>query len=330
MRAQTAGPGAPQSDSIQLRRAALTVGWRIAVACAVMVLAVIVAAAIYMLYLSHHPDISASDPSSPRVYVESNDMLKAMAVAGFAGIMAAGAIGWLSARSAIRPLGRALALQRRFVQDASHELRTPLTILDARVQLAQNKVEPGTDAARLLGQIRSDTATLSATVQELLLAATGDSGAGAEELQVNGAVDAVTSDLQDLAGLREVSLLVRHDAEARVRMQPNSLRRAVLGLLDNALNHTPAGGHVTVTTAVHGREAVITVADTGPGISGIDQARVFDRFARATQPAPGGQRSYGLGLALVREIAVAAGGRIEIGSTGADGTVMVLTLPLAP
>jgi two-component system OmpR family sensor kinase len=330
MSAPSSGPGAPVSDSVQLRRAALTVGWRIAVACAVMVLAVIVAAALYMLYLSQHPGAAASDPSSARVYVESNDMLKAMAVAGFAGILAAGAIGWLSARNAIRPLGRALALQRRFVQDASHELRTPLTILDARVQLAQHKVVAGTDAATLLAQIRQDTAALSATVQELLLAATGDSGAGTPvPVEVNDVVDAVAADLQDLAGSREVSLVVRHDAAARVRIQPNSLRRAVLGLLDNALNHTPAGGHVTVTTAAHGRETVITVADTGPGISGIDQARVFDRFARTTVPAPGRQRSYGLGLALVREIAVAAGGRIEISSTGAKGTVMELTLPMA-
>ncbi|ALE06972.1 hypothetical protein AL755_18410 [Arthrobacter sp. ERGS1:01] len=321
---------APDADSVQLRRAALTVGVRITVACAVMVLAVIVAAAIYMLYLSHHPDVSSSDPASPRVYVESNDMLKAMAVAGLAGILAAGAIGWLSARNAIRPLGRALALQRRFVQDASHELRTPLTILDARVQLAQHRVSPGTDAAALLAQIRQDTEALSATVQELLLAATGGADAvPAELVDVSQVVDAVTAGLQDLAGNRGVSLSTAHDAAPPVMIQANSLRRAVLGLVDNALNHTPEGGRITVTTAARGGEAVIAVADTGTGISGIDRGRVFDRFARTTEPAAGGRRSYGLGLALVREIAVAAGGSIEIRSTGPDGTVMELTLPAA-
>ncbi len=71
------------------------------------------------------------------------------------------------------------------------------------------------------------------------------------------------------------------------------------------------------------------MADTGTGISGIDQDRVFDRFAHTTHPAPGGRRSYGLGLALVREIAVAAGGRVEISSTGPGGTTMELTLPAA-
>jgi two-component system, OmpR family, sensor kinase len=318
------------SDEAQLRRAALTVGLRLSAACAVMVLLIIVAAAIYMLYLSHHPDAAASDHSSARVYVESNDMLKAMALAGLAGVVVAGAIGWVSSRNAIRPLGRALELQRRFVQDASHELRTPLTILDARVQLAQQKVAAGKDAAGLLAQIRQDTSALSATVQELLLAATGASEAqSADAIDITAVVDAVAADLQDLAGAKGVSLNAVNDGGHFVRIESNSLRRAVLGLVDNALNHTPDGGHITVTTARNGGNAVITVTDTGGGISGIDRARVFDRFARTTEAAPGSRRSYGLGLALVREIAVAAGGSIQISSTGPDGTVMELTLPTA-
>jgi len=321
------------ADSIELRRAARSVGLRIAVACSVMVVAVIVAAALYMLYLSTHPAAPVTDQSSARIYVESNDMLKAMVLAGFAGIVAAGAIGWLSARNAIRPLGRALTLQRRFIQDASHELRTPLTILDARVQLAQHKVEAGTETAMLLAQVRADTAALTATVQELLLAATaGTSGTDSmvEEVEVNSMVDTVTDDLADLATSRGITLKAMHDGEPQVLIQPNSLRRAILGLVDNALNHTPEGGQVTIASTIRGRDAVITVQDTGTGIAGIDQSRVFERFARSSEPVAGGRRSYGLGLALVREIVTAAGGRIEIRSTGPEGTAMALTLPLAP
>ncbi|MGP9500933.1 sensor histidine kinase [Specibacter sp. AOP5-B1-6] len=317
------------ADTPQLRRAALTVGLRIAVAIALMVVAVIIAASLYLLYLSHHPDVAAADTSA-RVYVESNDMIKAMVVAGLAGILAAGAIGWLSARSAIRPLGRALELQRRFVQDASHELRTPLTILDSRVQLAEQKVEPGSDAARLLGQIRQDTTALSATVQELLLAATGEADPAAEPLGVGAVVDQVTAGLQTLAASRGIQLQSTREGTPQVRIQANSLRRAVLGLLDNALNHTPEGGRVTVATMRNGRRVLITVSDTGSGIVGIDPARVFDRFAHTTMPSAGGRRSHGLGLARVREIAVSAGGSIEIAATGPAGTTMVLTLPASP
>lgn len=317
----------PQTDSPQLRRAAITVGLRIAVAIAVMVVAVIIATSLYMLYVSHHPEAAAADTSA-RVYVESNDMLKAMVFAGFAGILAAGAIGWLSARSAIRPLGKALELQRRFVQDASHELRTPLTILDTRVQLAEHKVEPGSDAARLLAQIRQDTAALTATVQELLLAATGESNTPAELLSVDAVVEEVLADMQDLATERGIHLATKYDGDTRVRIQPNSLRRAVLGLVDNALNHTPEGGTITVAARRDRHKVLITVKDTGTGITGIDPARVFDRFAHSSA-ATGGRRSYGLGLALVREIAVTAGGSINVDATGPDGTSMTLMLPAA-
>lgn len=329
MTAMRGRPATAQSaDSPALRRAALTVGIRIAAAIALMVVAVIIAAAAYMLYLSHQPDVAASDTSA-RVYVESNDMLKAMVLAGFAGILAAGAIGWLSARSAIRPLGRALELQRRFVQEASHELRTPLTILDARIQLAEAKVQPGSDAARILGQVRQDTAALSATVQELLLAATAGTEASADPISISPVVQEAAASLRDVAVSRGVQLETTHDGGPRVRIQANSLRRAVLGLVDNALNHTPEGGRITVAVAQSGRSVAITVHDTGGGITGIEPSRVFDRFAHSTDPAAGGRRSYGLGLALVREIAVAAGGTIEVAATGPGGTTMVLTLPAA-
>lgn len=325
----TRAPRASSPDAVQLRRAALAVGVRIAAACAVMVLAVTVAAAIYMLNLSQHPELSAAEAAPAHVYLETSDMLEAMVIAGLGGVLAAGAVGWLSSTNAIRPLGQALELQRRFVQDASHELRTPLAILDARIQLAQHKTTPGSDTARLLDQIRLDTAALTDTVQELLLAATGGNSAEPPEpVDIDPVIDALAADLQDQAASRKISLLTLHDVSPRVRINPHTLRRAVLGLVDNALNHTPEGGTITVTTSKHGREAIITVADTGEGISGIDRERVFDRFARTTQPvAAGGRRSYGLGLALVREIAVAAGGSIEIGSTGPDGTVMTMTLP---
>ncbi len=333
-----AAPPAASADSPQLRRAAVTVGLRIAVAAALMVVLVIIAAALYMLYLSHHPDAAAAN-AADRVYVESNDMLKAMALAGFAGILAAGAIGWLSARSAIRPVGRALEMQRRFVQDASHELRTPLAILDARVQLAELKVEPGSDAARILAQVRQDTASLTDTVQELLLAATGDAGDPAEPLTAGPVVAQAVAGLQDLAASRGISLAagdgsagdacIGDDGGPRVCIAANSLRRAVLGLVDNALNHTPAGGSVTVAVAQSGRWVSVTVADTGSGITGIEPSRVFDRFAHSSEAPAGGRRSYGLGLALVREIATAAGGTVEVTGTGPSGTTMTLTLPSA-
>jgi two-component system OmpR family sensor kinase len=72
------------------------------------------------------------------------------------------------------------------------------------------------------------------------------------------------------------------------------------------------------------------VADTGSGITGVDPDRIFDRFVRTSGPdGAQGKRSFGIGLALVREIASAAGGTVEIARTGPEGTTMKLALPLA-
>jgi len=99
---------------------------------------------------------------------------------------------------------------------------------------------------------------------------------------------------------------------------------------DNALAHTPPGGRVSIMTSIEQKRAVITVADSGTGITGVDQARIFDRFVRTAGTGTSqGQRSFGIGLALVREIAVAAGGTVKVAVTGDEGTAMKLTLPLS-
>ncbi|MFI5084588.1 MAG: sensor histidine kinase [Actinomycetales bacterium] len=314
-------------DRSALKTAALKVGVRIAVVCAVMVVALTLAAALFLLQQARHPDPGGT-AGAVRVFVDYNDVLKAMILAGAGGIVLAGVAGWLSARSAIRPLADALAMQRRFVQDASHELRTPLTILDARIQLAQRQVPDGSELAGLLDQVRRDTGALTATVEELLLAATAGAPArAAEPVDAAGVAASAVADLRQTATDRGVSLNFSGAGEARTRIAENSLRRAVLALLDNALSHTPGGGQVSVATARQGARVVLTVADTGPGISGVDRERIFERFARSATPASSGQRSFGIGLALVREIAVNAGGTVEVSATGPSGTTMTLSLP---
>jgi signal transduction histidine kinase len=75
---------------------------------------------------------------------------------------------------------------------------------------------------------------------------------------------------------------------------------------------------------------VIAVTDTGTGITGVDQARIFERFVRSPRADESGpQTSFGIGLALVRDIAMGARGSVEVAQTGPQGTVMTIRLPLA-
>jgi len=319
------------ADQSTLRKASLKVAVRISVAFAIMVLCLLAAAAVYLMNKLANPELPPAAAGTSYAYLDSRDLLEAMIIAGVAGIAFAGLVGWLSARSAIRPLGEALARQRRFVQDASHELRTPLAILDTRIQLAQRSADPDSPPGRALARIREDAATLTGIVNELLLAATAAApDPTAEPVDLADVAATVAESLQQLAAAKDVRLDFAADARPRARIEPNALRRAVLALADNALAHTPPGGRVTISTGARQERAVITVTDTGSGITGVDQDRIFDRFVRTARPdgAPG-PRSFGIGLSLVREISMAAGGTVEVARTGADGTVMTLALPLA-
>ncbi|HAP90783.1 MAG TPA: sensor histidine kinase [Arthrobacter bacterium] len=325
------GPSA-DPDQATLRKASLGIAVRISAACAVMVVCLLAGAAIYLTNQLSRPELPGTAGSAADyTYLDYKDLLKALVIAGAAGILFAGVIGWLSARSAIRPLGEAMALQRRFVQDASHELRTPLAILDARIQLAQRDAPPGSKPGLALARIREDTSTLTSIVNELLLAATGGAAeTPADPLDIAEVTAAVADSVREIAQDLDIGIAVTHDGQALARINANSLRRAVLALADNALAHTPPGGTITLATAVRQRSAVITVTDTGSGITGVERDRIFERFVRTPRPdGARGQRSFGIGLALVRDVATAAGGTVEIAGTGPDGTTMQIRLPLA-
>jgi signal transduction histidine kinase len=197
------------------------------------------------------------------------------------------------------------------------------------VQLAQREAAPDSKPAKTLARIREDTAALTSIVNELLLAATGAAQEPpAEPTDLADVAVSVAEGMQQIARNQGVSIVARTEVRPLARIDEGSLRRAVLALADNALAHTPSGGAITITTALERHQAVITVSDTGTGIDGVDQARIFERFVR-THGWHGTRRSFGIGLALVRDIVSSAGGTVEIARTGPDGTTMRIALPPA-
>ena len=107
------------------------------------------------------------------------------------------------------------------------------------------------------------------------------------------------------------------------------MRRAVTALLDNAIRH--AASEVRVTTSAVGGEVVVDVADDGPGIAPELASTVFTRFATSRdEDSPGGRRRYGLGLALVSDIAARHGGSVSVLDNGHPGATMRIRLPARP
>jgi len=307
------------------------VGWQLAIVTAVVVVVVL---AVGGTYIALHAGPVPGRDGEPRVRIslEVADLLQLLILGGVAGIVLAGTVGALSARRAVKPLGATLELQRRFAQDVSHELRTPLTVLDARLQLLQQRAGPGHAFSADLDALRRDSIRLASVIDDLLSTVDGrlppETGQPAD---ADDLAQEVVRELEVLAAKRGVAL--RHvpaDGPLAVPVAEVAVRRILTGLIDNAMKYTPAGGTVTVTTGRRGEAACLTVTDTGSGISGIEPHRIFDRHAHGDAGQAGTPRSTGIGLSLAREMVARAGGHIGVLATGEGGTSLYVELPLSP
>jgi signal transduction histidine kinase len=264
-------------------------------------------------------------------HAERARLIEAMLLATGLGVVLATGVGaWLGHR-AVQPMATALAVQRRFVSDASHELRTPLTLLSTRAQLLRRRLNQGADTGTLRGDADGlvvDASRLATILEDLLIAA--DPGAVAPTSAVNlvSLAEQAAEAAQATAGDQAVTIGCEHNAPAVwVLGTEGGLRRALTALIDNAVRH--ANGRVRITVSARAETAVVEVLDDGPGIDPEMLPRLFDRFVSTARPTRGVRR-YGLGLALVSEIATRHRGTVTAENAPGAGALFRLTLPLAP
>ena len=335
---QRAGqPGSTVQDQTLIRKAARRIGIQIALATA---FAVSVAAVLSFAVVHRRGDDGGAAAGSGLEPPGDRDALirNTLIVAASLGIVIAGLVGFVIARRAVRPLGQALSLQRRFVADAGHELRTPLTVLHTRAQVLARRLPAGDPAREIADQLLQDSRTLSEIVDELLLSASLSARPDlAETLDATALVAEVAESMQVLAQDSGIALLdVTRPGALVVRGSRPALRRALIALADNAISHSVDGGTVRVAAERHGGSVALTVWDEGEGLTSADNEQLWTRFSRGTtdnadqaSARPIGNRRYGLGLSLVREIAIAHGGTVSLtDAPGAmRGAVATLTIP---
>ena len=260
-------------------------------------------------------------------------ILTALLIAGGVGVLLAALVATWLARRALQPLTDNLAMQRRFVADASHELRTPLTLLSTRLQLVARRARQhpgGVDAGDLDG-VLADTNRLTEVLDDLLIAADTRTDADRVPLDLATLVRECVDAASGAAEERGVRVLLDVSGEVPVAGVAPALRRAVTALVDNALDH--AVDRVDVRVGTRGGTASVTIADDGPGIAESAQPRIFDRFTSDRDiAAPLARRHYGLGLALVADVAAAHDGSVSAANRqgGSSGAVLTLTLPALP
>lgn len=223
-----------------------------------------------------------------------------------------------------------LRSQRQFAADASHELRSPLTVLGGFVDvLARGEAGRTEEGARTLAAMRREIDRLSRLASDLLLLS---------QLEAGGSLAPRPVDLGDL--VEDIGAAVRVIADGRrVAVERNGplpivadrdrLTQALMNLVDNAVRHTPADGLIRLSARRQGDLAIAAVGNEGQPIDPRHLPHLFDRFYRipdgAPQDRPG--EHAGLGLPIVRAIAEASGGSVEVATHGAM-TSFEVRLPL--
>jgi two-component system OmpR family sensor kinase len=217
----------------------------------------------------------------------------------------------------------------QFVSDVSHELRTPLTaIRGAAETLLDGDVEPD-DQQRFLSTIAREAERLSRLANDLLTLQRIEGATGElplKQVDLRLAADRASAMLEPLLEDRNVTLSINGRAPL-VLGDVDRLQQVVLNLADNASRIVGEGGHVVVELSGEGDRAVLSVIDDGPGIPEADLPRLFDRFYRADSSRTRASGGAGLGLAIVRAIVSAHGGRIEAANIPGGGARMTVVLP---
>lgn len=224
-----------------------------------------------------------------------------------------------------------IAQQKRFTADVSHQLRTPLAGITTQAELALRE----TDLERIhraLEWIRSGTVRLSHLVNQLLALARVEPGSDREvhlqELDLVKLARDTTAEWVTDALSRQIDLGFEA-TQKHVPINGNALmlQELISNLLDNAVRHTPCEGRITVMVTADEDQANLTVEDSGPGIPLDEREQIFERFYRLPESTGDG---CGLGLAIVREIALMhhAGIKIESGAGGVGAKVR-LSIPIS-
>jgi signal transduction histidine kinase len=226
-------------------------------------------------------------------------------------------------------LQEAFNRQRRFTGDAAHQLRTPLTVLLGQIDVARRRPRTTEEYQQTLNLLSQQTTELAQIVESLLYLARAEEGAAPPNLE--------QVDLDDwLEGYferwnehpRKGDLEASFQAAGQVSISASLLTQLLDNLINNALKYSNPGSQVSLIATRQDNQAVIAVKDRGMGISKEEQSAIFEPFFRSAKARIEGITGTGLGLALVKQIAQALGGRVTCVSELGQGSEFSLFLPV--
>lgn len=219
-------------------------------------------------------------------------------------------------------------IKNDFVHTVSHDLRSPLTAVLGYAELLERAGSLTEQQREFLQRIQGSVQNITALVNELLDLGRLEAGFDArrETVQLENIVRYSVGLLDSLVRKKNLHLQLEiADGLPGLRANPIRIRQMIDNLIGNAINYTPDGGKILVRLAVEDQQIILEVTDTGPGIPLEEQARIFDKFYRASNVAE--TKGTGLGLAIVKSIVDNYRGRVWVESVLGQGSSFFVVLP---
>jgi signal transduction histidine kinase len=239
-------------------------------------------------------------------------------------------LGWLMAGRVLQPLEDAYQAQRQFVANASHELRAPLTRQRALIEVALADPEASFASLRAAHErVLASEQHLEQMIDGLLALTRGQAG-----LERREPLDLSTLTSQVMAAREPQLVGLGLDLRASLEPAPTAgdprlLERLVANLIDNAIRHNTAGGHVEITTGTRDRNAIVSIGNTGPPVPPEQIQRLFEPFQRLGGARTHHNNGYGLGLSIVQAIANAHGAKLSARARPEGGLTIEVSFPPA-
>lgn len=283
-------------------------------------------------------DIQSSDfpmqtPSSFRTFIDSRieegkrDILGKLAIINVIVLGGGAVLSYYLARRTLEPIEEAMEAQTQFVSDASHELRTPLTALRTSNEVALRRKKLTLPDARLTIQENLDEVDrLQQLTDGLLRLLSRDAKVQIADVKLQDAVGTALATVAPKAATKRIAVDDQTPAISFSADQ-GAVTQILTILIDNAVKYSPEDSTITLTASTDDKQAVvISVSDTGIGISEHDAQHIFSRFYRADS-SRSQTEGYGLGLPIAHKIVKAHHGTLSVESVPGEGSTFTVRLP---
>nr|WP_315102434.1 HAMP domain-containing sensor histidine kinase [uncultured Catonella sp.] len=226
----------------------------------------------------------------------------------------------------LKRLGDTFLAQRQFSASAAHELRTPLAVMRTKFEVFDKNKNPDIfEYKETINMARTQIDRLSHVINILLEMTELQSAEKNDNISLSELVEEVICDLIAV-GEKKMVKLIQEEGNAEIIGSDALVYRAIYNLIENAIKYNKEGGKVSVSIKENNETAKVIISDTGPGIAKEDRDKIFEPFFRVDKSRSRSMGGAGLGLALVKEIAIQHCGDVRVTESSENGTKIELSL----